>query len=139
MKKNKFDKEKTKLGETVKKLLIKRLQLWQKLIGINNFVRGTVVELRRTCTYKGCKLCESGKKHPANYLSTSKDGKTRLVYLPKGQKAEVMKLTKSYKELKEIIEKISDTNVELIKLKSKLESKIKERESNEHKKSKKTS
>ena len=139
MKKSKMDKEKTKLGETVKKLLIKRLQLWQKLIGINNFVRGTVVELRRPCTYKGCKLCKSGKKHPANYLSTSKNGKTRLVYIPKNQKDEVLKLTKSYKKLKEIIEKLSDTNVELIKLKSKLGSKIKGGQNNEQKKSKKTS
>ena len=139
MKKSKVDKEKAKLGVTIKNLLIKRLQLWQKLIVINNFVRGTVVELRRSCTYKGCKLCKSGKKHPANYLSTSKNGKTRLVYLPKGQKDEVLKLTKSYKELKEIIEKLSDINVELIKLKSKLDSKIKGRQKSEQKKSKKTS
>lgn len=118
--KKKKNKKESELEEKIKKLLIERFQVWQRLVRINNFVRGTVVELRRTCTYDGCKKCKSGEKHPADYLSTSKNGKTRLVYIPKYQKSEIIELTENYKELKNLIEDISDINVKLIKLRSKL-------------------
>jgi len=96
-----------------------RFKLWQKLVNVRDFMRGSVVTLYRPCVYRGCLRCKKGEKHPGVYLSVSKKGKTQLVYLSKGIEGKVRQWTSNYRELKEILEEISEINLEIVKILSK--------------------
>ncbi len=100
-----------------KSLYDERKILWGKIKDLEaNILRGSVVVLKRPCTYPGCKKCKEGIKHPADYLSVSKKGKTELLYLSKKIKPEAEKGVKNWKRFQELAERISDINRMILKL-----------------------
>jgi len=94
----------------------RRFALWREVMGVGDFVRGSVVVLRRPCTYERCRLCREGKRHPATYLSLKEKGKTRLVYLPKRLVAEARQWVGEWRRLDGLLVEMSKTNVELLRL-----------------------
>lgn len=50
-------------------LVKRRFKIWREVVTGGDFVRGSVVVLRRPCTRPPCRVCASGKRHPATYFS----------------------------------------------------------------------
>lgn len=101
-----------------KSLYDEKKKLWEKIKSLDaHILRGTVVVLKRPCTYPGCKKCKEGIRHPADYLSLSKKGKTELLYLSRKIKPEAEKQVENWKRFQELAERISDINRMILKLK----------------------
>ena len=103
-------------GKTMPELVKKRFGLWRDVVRAGDFVRGSVVVLRRPCVRKTCGRCRSGEKHPATYLSVKVKGKTRLVYLPKGWVGQTKGWTAEWRRLGGLLGQMSRANVELRRL-----------------------
>ena len=59
----------------------KRKLLMGRMTRIEEFLRGSVVLMKRPCTYPRCRRCAAGERHPTWGLTVSEKGKTRTVYL----------------------------------------------------------
>lgn len=112
-------------GKTMTELVKKRFGLWRDVVRAGDFVRGSVVVLRRPCTYRRCRLCREGKKHPATYLSLKEKGRTTLVYLPKRLVGDAQRWVGEWRRLDELLKEMSRTNVEVLRLLAQRESKAK--------------
>ncbi len=95
-------------------LYARRANLRRKLGEINPVVRGSVVELGRVCGKPNCH-CKKGEKHMSSYLSTSVHGKTSIFYLPKRAVKKARKWVANYKQASFIMEKLSETNIQILK------------------------
>jgi len=104
------------LDRAVAELMKQRFLLWRDVVQAGDFVRGSVVVLRRPCVRKTCGRCRSGEKHPATYLSVKVKGKTRLVYLPKGWVGQAKGWTAEWRRLGGLLGQMSRANVELLRL-----------------------
>ena len=88
--------------------------LLRRVAGIREFVRGSVVLMRRRCTYPGCRKCAAGERHPTWVLTVSERGKTRTVYLGKGRAAAARTMAANYRRLQEWLEAAARLNLELL-------------------------
>jgi hypothetical protein len=58
--------------------------LTQKLEQLLPAVHGTVSEVRKPCTRKGCRRCASGEKHPSFiYVYSDAAGRRRCMHVPR--------------------------------------------------------
>jgi hypothetical protein len=75
---------------------------------------GTVVERYLKCRRAGCGICRQQKGHgPVYYLSMRRsDGRTRMVYVPQAQLAEVRAGVQNYQELKAALGSLSQAELE---------------------------
>lgn len=80
-----------------------------KLIRKGNFIRGNLVIMKRTCGNPNCK-CARGEKHESLYIHTVKNGKQKMIYIPKSWEAKMQEWVTRYHKIKELIEKISEVN-----------------------------
>lgn len=48
--------------------------------------KGSLTEVHKSCTVKGCRKCASGEKHPVLLLVRRDGGRTRTVYVPREMK-----------------------------------------------------
>lgn len=67
---------------------------------------GSLVYLRRKCGTE--------KKYGAYFLSRSKKGKTYLTYIPKEKAKKIREKVAKYKEVKQILKKISEINIKIL-------------------------
>ena len=95
-------------------LYARRFQLWRELVNQPDFVRGSVVELRRPCTRPHCPRCRAGERHPATYLSFKQAGRTRLLYLPTTVQGQARAWVKNYRALMGVIEEVCAVNREVL-------------------------
>ena len=99
-------RKKTRLG--VKRRLLKQMR------SIREFIRGSVVVLKRPCSYKGCKRCQAGLKHSGLYHTVSKEGKTQTTYLGSSLAWKCRERVEAYKRLLDLTERLSDINLALL-------------------------
>ena len=64
----------------LRRLAQKRKLLWKRVAEIEEFLRGSVVLMKRRCIFAGCRKCASGERHPTWVLTLHRKGKTRTVY-----------------------------------------------------------
>ena len=81
-----------------------------KLIGRGDFLRGNPVIMSRVCGNKNCRCILEGKKHKSLYISKNKDGKRKMIYVPKRMEEEVAAKLEAYQKIKKLTEKISEIN-----------------------------
>ena len=81
-----------------------------KLVHKGSFLRGNPVIMERTCGNKNCRCVLLGKKHKSLYISKNKDGKRKMIYVPKGLEGEVRAKLDAYQRIKRLSEKISEIN-----------------------------
>lgn len=99
-------------------LLKKKKKLISKIKSLNDFMKGTVYLSKRKCSNTNCKCHQDKKKlHKSFVLSFTTDGKTRILSLRREQADEIRKLTQNWKDLKGLISKLTDINIQIIKLK----------------------
>jgi hypothetical protein len=94
--------------ERTRKALMRKLALWE------GFVRGSVVLMKRRCTYPGCRKCAAGQGHPTWVLTVSRHGKTRTIYLGARRRDPAQRMTESYRRLLGLIEEIAEVNLALL-------------------------
>jgi len=92
----------------------RRQRLAGRLATAAEFVRGSVVLMKRRCGRPGCRTCRAGGHHPTWVLTVSRHGKTRTVYLGSGRMAEARRLTGNYRRLLGLVEEIADLNLVLL-------------------------
>jgi hypothetical protein len=100
-------------------LLRERRDLTRKLPRNVRLIKGSLVELHRTCGKPNCR-CLKGEKHRALYLSRSREGKTTMTYIPAAYERPVRQAVARYRTLLEISEAISEINLAIIKSQGKL-------------------
>jgi hypothetical protein len=80
-------------------------------------VRGTLVERYLTCGNANCRCHAKGPRHgPYYYLLTSTGpGKTRTTLVPNDQLVRVRRWIANFKRFKDVSEKITELNTELVR------------------------
>ena len=91
-----------------------RKALMRKLASWGAFVRGSVVLMKRRCTYPRCRKCASGQGHPTWVLTVSRQGKTHTVYLGPRRLAQAQRMAQNYRRLLALIEEIAEVNLALL-------------------------
>lgn len=68
--------------------------------------------MERTCGNKNGRYIREGKKHRSLYLDTmAKEGKRKMIYIPRRLEEKAREYTERYFKIKEAIEKVSDINL----------------------------
>lgn len=102
-------------AKDVRLLKQKRKLLAKRMAGFEQFVRGSVVLMKRRCVYRRCRRCASGAGHPTWVLTVSQKGKTRTVYLGRRRLADARRMAVNYRMLQAIVEQIAQVNLELLR------------------------
>lgn len=82
-----------------------------KLIHEEPVLRGTVSVRRVTCGKAGCR-CTKGEKHLALFLSSSREGKTRQVFIPAELQREIRQWVANYRQARDLLEAVSESALE---------------------------
>jgi hypothetical protein len=101
------EKEVRRFGQK-RKLLLKRTAR------IEEFVRGSVVLMKRPCADRRCRKCASGERHPTWVLTLSEKGKTRTVYLGAVRAPAARRMSENYRRLGALIEEVAQINLVLL-------------------------
>jgi hypothetical protein len=75
-------------------------------ISYKEFVRGTLSIRERVCGKPNCK-CQRGEKHTSLFLTRSKDGRIEQLYIPKEKEELVHRWVQNYRDIQDLLEKIS--------------------------------
>jgi hypothetical protein len=87
---------------------------------IGEVIRGTFRKVYLECIRENCK-CHKGKKYrhgPFYRISYGKGKKIHTVYITKDKKEQAKMYTENYRKLWEAIEKISQINIQLLKIRN---------------------
>jgi len=96
-------------------LIKERGELLQELSTFSSLISGSYFERYSTCSRPTCS-CHQGKRHgPRAYLSLTVGKKQRQIYLSKDQATRVRAGIEQYRRLREIVERISLINLQLMR------------------------
>ena len=98
------------IPQTVRNALSKLHQLINK----KRLIRGSLVYLRNTCGKQNCK-CTRGEKHISLYIRKTVKGKPKMTLIPRQKWDEIKELSDRYKEIKKLLEQVSDYEWQHIK------------------------
>jgi hypothetical protein len=104
----------------MKALLHEKESLLQRIADSSDFLRGSITSVCSTCNRANC-IC-MGKPQGRAYRLTYKDRqqKTRTVYISQAQLPEAQRMIKNYSKMRDLMDKLFETNVAIFKKKSKL-------------------
>jgi hypothetical protein len=104
----------------MKGLIQKKESLLQEINGYSEFLRGSITSVCSTCNRANC-IC-TGRPTGRAYRLTYKDKqqKTRTVYISRDQLAEARRMVSNHSEIRELMDKLFETNIAILKKKSKL-------------------
>jgi len=95
--------------------LKKRRRLLKEALRIEEFVRGSVVLMKRRCSSPGCRRCAAGTGHPTWVLTVSSQGKTRTIYLGEQRVGEAKRMVANYRRLLGLVEEVCELNLERLR------------------------
>ena len=98
----------------LRRLRQKRRLLWKRTAEIEEFLRGSVVLMKRRCNFAGCRKCASGERHPTWVLTLHRKGKTQTVYVGKSRLGEAKRLVGNYRRVKGLLEAVAQINLVLL-------------------------
>ena len=104
----------------MKALIQKKESLLQEINEYSEFLRGSITSVCSTCNRANC-IC-TGRPTGKAYRLTYKDKqqKTRTVYIPRDQLPEARRMVSNYSKIRELTDKLFETNIAILKKKSKL-------------------
>jgi hypothetical protein len=79
-------------------------------------IRGSLVMMARVCGGKNCR-CLRGYKHRSLYLSQSRNGKLKMIYIPKDAEETAKEGVFNYRKLKKILNRLSQIHIARLKRK----------------------
>jgi hypothetical protein len=86
----------------------------KRLAQAKPFVAASLVHIGVRCGRAGCH-CATGPGHPSFYLTLRHEGKTKTVYVPKHQLAEVRQWVEEHRRLKRVLREISELSLALLR------------------------
>ena len=89
-----------------------------RLVHRGPLLGGTLSLRRVTCGKKGCR-CARGERHPALYLVSRRGGKLRQVFIPKELEKEVREWVRTYRDVQDLLERLSERALEDLKARKK--------------------
>jgi len=90
------------------------------MINYSEYIHANLVNVKRRCGNKNCRCMTKGQKHISLYLTTvRKDGARKMIYIPKNLEEEVKQMVARYFRIRDIIEEVSDINLERVLSKKK--------------------
>lgn len=98
------------IPQTIRNALSKLHQL----INQKRLIRGSLVYLRNKCGKPNCK-CARGEKHISLYIRKTVKGKPKMTLIPRVKWEELKELNDRYKEIKKLLEQVSDYEWQHIK------------------------
>jgi hypothetical protein len=103
----------------MKDLYREKERLLQRIVDRSDFLRGSITSVCSTCNRAGC-IC-TGRPTGRAYRLTYKDRqqKTKTVYISRAQLAEARKMVTNYNKMRELMDKLFETNIAILKEKSK--------------------
>jgi hypothetical protein len=104
-------------GKELRRLRAKRRLLWKRAAEVEEFLRGSVVLMKRRCIFAGCRKCASGERHPTWVLTVNQKGKTQTVYVGKRRLAEARVMVENYRRIKALLEEVAQINLVLFRRK----------------------
>lgn len=97
------------------KLICERKRLLNELAQLSLLLRASFLERFSTCVRPQCE-CHRGKKHgPRAYLAVYRQKRQRQVYVPQAEHNAVQLGLRQYQRLEEIVQAITDINLELMR------------------------
>jgi hypothetical protein len=85
------------------------------MINYSEYIHANLVTVARTCGNKNCKCVIKGEKHISLYLTTTrKDGKRKMLYIPRNLEEEVRQMVERYFKIRDMIETVSDINLKRV-------------------------
>lgn len=104
------------------KLKKKRDNILEEMGRYRDATRGTITSIYKMCSNKECECHSTNrKKHGlAYYISSSHQGRTKMLYIPSSMLEEAQKRTEGYKKLRGLIVELSNINRERFKLEKEL-------------------
>ena len=87
------------MRQRIAQLARQRQVVERVLLGRSVLLKGTLIEVQRTCGKPRCK-CARGEKHTCRQLSASVEGKTRTWNVPRRYLARVKRLTENYRRFR---------------------------------------
>jgi hypothetical protein len=85
-----------------------------QIAGGGGLIRGTLLERYRACGNPNCR-CARGQKHRAVYLMLSQGGRLRQLFIPRAYEERVRQWVANHKELKGLLEQISQVYWEKVR------------------------
>ena len=103
------------MSNNMRKLIEERKQLLEELSTLDHMLYGSWLERYSTCSRKNCK-CHQGDLHgPRYYLVVNERGHQKQKYIAVGQKEAALAGVVQGKRMLEIVEAITQINLQLIK------------------------
>jgi len=85
----------------------------RQLLGEPGLVRGTLVEMHRSCGKATCACAtDPTRRHRSLYLAVSVRGKRRMLYIPPAWESRVRGWTEHYAEIRDVLEALSQQSVQ---------------------------
>lgn len=85
-----------------------------QMINKPGLLRANLVEMKRKCGNKNCR-CTKGKLHKSWYLYQSKEGKSRMLYVPEKWEQDAKEWVNKNREIKKLLDQLSQLYWEKIK------------------------
>jgi len=83
-----------------------------KILNYSEYIHANLFTMERTCGNSNCRCIREGKKHKSLYLATmTKDGKRKMIYIPKRLEEKAREYTERYFKIRDSIEEVSDINL----------------------------
>jgi hypothetical protein len=84
--------------------------LRRQIAALPLFIQGSLKTVARRCGRPGCHCATSATGHPTRYLSFSRDGRTRNVYVPVDERGDLIAQgVANYRCLCELVQVMTDT------------------------------
>jgi hypothetical protein len=99
-----------------------REKITEEILESDDYIRGSITEIYKMCSNKECECHSTNrKKHGlAYYISSSHQGKTRMIYVPSQYLEDAKERTENYKKVMDLVESISEINSKIFKLEKKI-------------------
>lgn len=110
----------SRIRQRIARLVRQRQAAERRLLGRPELLRGTLLEVKRTCGKAGCK-CAKGDKHICYQLSASIEGRTRTRNVPRKYLAKVRHLTDNYRRFRRARAAWVRLNAQIMELINRLE------------------
>jgi hypothetical protein len=106
----------TDMKTTLAQLERKRTQLLHKIEKLSPWIQGSLVSTSRFCGKPNCACHHGGPKHPVLFITSSENGKTISLYVPRQLERQVLTWSANYKKLKEVLRELSEIQRQVIRL-----------------------
>ena len=94
----------------------KRLRLLRRIEKLSPWLQGSLVSTSRFCGKPGCSCHHEGSKHPVLFVTSTENGKTVSLYVPRNMEAQVRTWVANYKKFKILLKELSETQRQVVRL-----------------------